>query len=59
MENISKPLNDLCRHQMIERIYRDILTDMAVCDIEGWDKTEYINLLLDMLNQFVERKGKK
>ena len=45
-----KLLNDAARHQMIERIYRDILFDMQVCEIEGWDKTEYIRLLRDKLN---------
>lgn len=45
-----KLLNDVARHHMIERIYKDILCDMQVCEIEGWDKTEYIRLLRDKLN---------
>lgn len=45
-------LQKLARHQMIIHLYRDILADMAVCDIEGWDKTEYIKELRELLNSF-------
>lgn len=45
-----KMLNDAARHTMIERIYKDIIFDLQVCEIEGWDKTEYIRLLRDKLN---------
>lgn len=45
-------LQKLARHQMITRLYRDILQDMAVCDIEDWDKTEYIRELQKLLNSF-------
>lgn len=45
-------LQKLARHQMITLLYRDILQDMAVCYIEGWDKTEYIRELQDLLNSF-------
>lgn len=31
-------LNVLARHQTIYNLYRDILIDMVVCEIEGWDK---------------------
>ena len=45
-------LQKLARHQMITHLYRDILVDFAVCDVEGWDKTEYIRELQDLLNSF-------
>ena len=44
-QETGKALQTLARHKMIERLYRDILIDMAVCEIEGWDKMEYIRLL--------------
>ena len=50
--NINKTLNTLARHRMIERLYRDILIDMTVCEIEDWDKMEYINELSDLINSF-------
>ena len=52
MDDISKALNTLVRHRMIERLYRDILIDMTVCEIEGWDKMEYINDLQEVINHF-------
>ena len=50
--NINKTLNTLARHRMIERLYRDILIDMTVCEIEGWDKMEYIKDLQEVINHF-------
>ena len=49
-------LNDLARHQTICNLYRDILIDMAVCEIEGWDKKEYLNQLRSVIKHF-EREG--
>ena len=43
-------LQTLARHKMIVKLYADILADMQVCEIEGWDKTEYIRMLQDMIN---------
>lgn len=40
-----KKLQDLARHTMITRLLEDITIDMQVCDIEGWDKTEYLKML--------------
>ena len=50
--DINKALNRLARQQMIERLYRDILIDIAVCEIEGWDKMEYIKDLQEVINHF-------
>ena len=49
---IAKTLNDLARHKMILRLYQDILIDLTVCDIEGWDKKEYIRQLQELINNF-------
>lgn len=49
--------NQLARHQLIRKLYGDILADMMVCDLEGWDKTEYIKELYGVLEHF--RKGIK
>lgn len=45
-------LQELARLQMITRLERDILIDMQACEIEGWDKMEYIGQLRDLLNNF-------
>ena len=47
-----KVLNDLARHKMVTRLYADILVDMQICEIEGWDKFEYIRELKDLINSF-------
>lgn len=44
-EDTRKALNDLARHRMIHRILADIRIDMEVCEIEGWDKLEYVRTL--------------
>ena len=46
----AKALNDLARHTAIARILNDIRIDMEICEIEGWDKTEYIKQLKKLLD---------
>lgn len=45
-----RKMQELARHQMILKLHADILMDMQICDIEGWDKMEYINQLQNLLN---------
>lgn len=40
-----KALNDLARHRMIHRLLADIRIDLEICEMEGWDKMEYIQTL--------------
>ena len=51
-------LQELARHKMITRLYADILHDIAVCELEGWDKTEYIKMLQSALNRFQIKEDK-
>lgn len=51
-EETRKKLQEAARHQFIEKMYKEILFDMKVCDIEGWDKMEYISMLYDVLDHF-------
>jgi len=46
----AKALNDLARNTAIARILNDIRMDMEICEIEGWDKNEYLNLIRELLN---------
>lgn len=48
----AKALNDLARHQAILRLEADILMDMHICEIEGWDRTEYIRMIQKLINSF-------
>ena len=45
----------VAREEMKMRIYADILADIMICDIEGWDKMEYITELQDMLKNLTKR----
>ena len=49
-EDTARSLNDLARHKAIVRILNDIRMDMEICEIEGWDKNEYLNLIRQLLN---------
>ena len=49
----SKALNRLCREEMKHRLLADILADLSICELEGYDKREYIQELVDMLNGFL------
>ena len=51
-----KALNEAARHEFILKLYGQIKMDMMVCDIEGWDKMEFINMLYDVLNHFKQVK---
>lgn len=48
----AKAVNDAARHQMIRRLLADIRMDLQVCDVEGWDKREYIRMLQKEINHF-------
>ena len=49
-KDTARALNDLARHTAIVRILNDIRMDMEICEIEGWDKTEYIKQLKKLLD---------
>ena len=49
-KDTARALNDLARHTAIVRILNDIRMDMEICEIEGWDKNEYLNLIRQLLN---------
>lgn len=50
-----RAMQRVAREEMKHRIYADILADMMVCDIEGYDKLEYIIELQDMLNTLTKK----
>ena len=54
----AKTVNDLARLKFKEQILKEIMFDLMVCEIEGWDKKEYINELKKMLNS-IDTPNKK
>lgn len=51
----SRPFNHLAREQMKLKLLADVKMDMMICEIEGWDVTEYLEDLKNLLNSI----GKK
>jgi len=43
-------LNRLAREQMKEKLLLDIMIDLQVCELEGWDKREYIKELHELID---------
>lgn len=56
-DNPGLALNRLAREQMKLSLLRDIKVDMAVCELEGLDKTEYIKELRELLDSFDLKGG--
>lgn len=56
-KDAARALNDLARHKAIVRILNDIRMDMEICEIEGYDKNEYLNLIRELLNSIGANKG--
>lgn len=62
-ENIDVPfpyktVNDLARLKFKEQLLKEIMFDLMVCEVEGWDKKEYISELKKLLNG-INIKAKK
>lgn len=47
-------LQRLCREATKEKLLKDILADIAVCRLEGWDYKEYLLELRDLVNHFIK-----
>lgn len=54
---IPKKLQVLSRHEMIARIYQDILFDMTICKIEGWNVLEYPKRIIEEINKLLKKEN--
>lgn len=52
-----KALNRLAREQIKLRLLADIRFDLAVCEIEGWDKAEYLSEIKNMIDELGGEKN--
>ena len=50
-------LNRLAREKMKHRLLADIRTDLMVCELEGWNKLEYLDELLELMQQLRRKRG--
>ena len=47
--DMAQTLNRAAREEMKLRLLRDVRADLVVCELEGFDKSEYINQLIGLL----------
>ena len=50
-----RAFNRLAREKMKLRLLADIRMDLMICELEGWDKLEYLDELLALVQEL--RKG--
>lgn len=46
----AKTANELARKKFEEKLLQDVRVDLMICEIEGWDKAEYIKELKGLIN---------
>ena len=49
-ENYRRTVNDLARKKFEQKLLADIRVDLMVCEIEGWNKLEYLEELKSLIN---------
>jgi hypothetical protein len=52
----AKNVNELARLKFQEKLLQEIRFDLMVCEIENWDKKEYINQLKCLINSLGSAK---
>ena len=50
-ESNRKKIQDMARHQFINKMYAELIGDMKICQLEGWDIFEYPRMLRDAINR--------
>lgn len=52
-KNYVKTVNELARKKFQERLLKDISADLMVCELEDWNKLEYINELKKLIDSLL------
>lgn len=47
-----KQVNQYARERMKLKLLADIRTDLMICELEGWDKREYLQELQGLITSF-------
>ena len=55
----AKTVNTLARKKFQAQLLKEIMFDLMVCEIEGWDKREYINEIKRLINSIDTSNKKK
>lgn len=48
-----RKIHELARHQYMNRMYAELIFDMQVCKMEGWDVLEYPRMLRDAIARLI------
>ena len=51
-EQDRRTMSKVARERMKLKLLADIRADLMICEIEGWDRKEYLRDLQEMLNGF-------
>ena len=54
-KELGKALNDFCRQSMIQKLLDDILVDMTVCELEGYDIKGYVTMLKKEIDRIYKK----
>jgi len=54
----TRTVNQLARKKFQEQLLRDIQIDLMICDLENWDKTEYLNELNKLIGDIANKLPK-
>ena len=49
----AKTINELARKRFQEQLLKDILCDLVICKLEGWNEKEYIEELKKLMNSIL------
>ena len=55
-EETRKVLNQKSREEMKLKLLKDIKMDLQICELEGWNKKEYLTELKELIDSFFIRK---
>ena len=48
-QECAEKMNRLAREEMKQKLLNDILIDLKICEIEGWDKKQYLQELEELI----------
>ena len=54
-----KALQNLSRHQSLRKLMADVLCDINVCRLEGWDWKEYPLMIKNFIDGVLNGRNKK
>ena len=54
-----KQLQNMCRHNFINKMYAELLTDMEICKLEHWDMMEFPRMIKEAISVCFPKQPKQ